>query len=232
LFLLFYSDRRRQKTKRQKKEIEATTRLHCDEINKPDSSDPARHFADSKVLFAHAETEELLTQKTDQCGSNARVFHLSEKVINRWTTLPLPTTETWINATDQDPDLKLLKSALENDRTAKRSQFTAKKYHTQLTHERLIVKDGILYQLEQPKATRIRQLQRKVAPLSLRATILAAYHATPLAGHAGIYKTYWRIAARFWWPELSKDVRKAVLECAHCRVASAASHHAQQILGD
>ena len=112
-----------------------------------------------------------------------------------------------------------------------RAQFTTKKYHTELSNQRIILENGILYQLEQPKATRIRRLQRKIVPLSLRATILAAYHATPLAGHTGIYKMYWRIAARFWWPEMSTDVRKAVIECAHCRVANAASHQAQQILG-
>ena len=210
---------------------EETTKLYSDELNQRDSADPARHFTDSKVLFAHAETEELLTQKTDHYGTNARVFHLTEKVINRWTTLPLPTTETWIAATDQDHDLRLLKTALEQDLIPARAQFTNKKYHTELTSQRLILENGLLYQIEQPKATRIRQLQRKIVPLSLRATILAAYHATPLAGHTGIYKTYWRIAARFWWPEMSTDVRKAVLECAHCRVANAASHQAQQILG-
>ena len=30
---------------------------------------------------------------------------------------------------------------------------------------------------------------------------------------------------------MSRDIRKAVLECAHCRVANAASHEAQQIIG-
>lgn len=106
------------------------------------------------------------------------------------------------------------------------------KYHSELTSQRLILEEGIIYQLEQPKATRLRQLQRKVVPTTLRTIILAAYHATLLAGHTGVYKTYWRIAARFWKPEMSKDVRRAVLYCAHCIVANTASHHqAQQILG-
>jgi hypothetical protein len=112
-------------------EVECVTeemeRLYGDEINQPDSSNPGRHFTDSKVLIVHAKMEELLAQKTDQYGTNAQSFHLTEKLINQWTTLPLPTTETWINATEQDQDLR-----------------------------------------------RTRQLQQKVVPLSLRATILAA----------------------------------------------------------
>ena len=156
---------------------------------------------------------------------------MTDRVINRWTTLPLPTTETWQNATDQDPDLRLLKDSIANTSTPPRARFTNKTYHTELMQGRIILEDGILYQLEQPKASRIRQLQRKIVPGTLRPTILAAYHATPLAGHTGLYKTYWRIAARFWWPAMSVDIRRAVLECAHCRVANASSHQAQQIIG-
>jgi hypothetical protein len=161
------------------------------------------HFTDSKVLYAHAETEELLAAKTDQYGNDARVFNLTQRVINRWTTLPLPTTETWIRVTGQDPDLRIITRAMKEKTTPLKAVFSCKKYHDEPIGQRIILEEGILYQLEQPKATRIRQLQRKIVPLSLRATILAAYHATPLAGHTGVYKTYWRIAARFWWPEMS-----------------------------
>ncbi len=207
-----------------------TARLYCNSIQE-DSTDPKRHYTDSKVLLAVAETEELLTERTNQYGNDARVFSLTEKVINRWTTLPLPTTETWIRAAEQEPDLVLVKTALQTNVTPSRSLFANKKYHTELTSQRFCLENGIIYQLEQPMATRIRQLQRKVVPSTLRPTILAAYHATPLAGHTGVYKTYWRIAARFWWPEMSRDIRKAVLECAHCRVANATSHQSQQIIG-
>jgi hypothetical protein len=65
------------------------------------------HFTNSKVLHAHIETEESLTQKTKQCGSNAQVFNLTQQFINQWTASPLPTAETWIKATEQDPNLRL-----------------------------------------------------------------------------------------------------------------------------
>ena len=195
-----------------------TERLYCQQINPEEDDYPRRHFTDSKVCFAVAETEELLTERTDHYGNNARVFTLTGKVINRWTTLPLPTTDTWIKAIKQEPDLKLIKSALQNKTIPLKTLFTNKKYHNELTSQRLCLENGMIYQLEeQPMATRIRQLQRKVVPSTLQPTILAAYHATSLAGHTGVYKTYWHIAARFWWPEMSRDIRKAVLEYAHCR---------------
>jgi hypothetical protein len=92
------------------------------------------------------------------------------------------------------------------------------------------LRDSILYQLEVPKATQIRQLQRKVIPKLLIPTILAPYHTTPLAGHTGYYKTYWRIAARYWWPGMNQTIREAVLNCGHCRLANSTNHHAQHIL--
>jgi hypothetical protein len=181
-------------------------------------------------MLCSGRTEELLTERTDHYGNDAHVFTLTEKVINGWTTLPLPTTETWIKAIEQEPDLRLLKQALKNKTIPLRALFTNKKCHNELTSHCLCLENGMIYQFEQPMATRIRQLQRKVVPLTLRPTILAAYHATPLAGHTGVCKPCWRIAARFWWPEMSRDIQKA-LECAHCRVANAASHQAQQIIG-
>ena len=52
-----------------------TARLYCQQINTEEAHDPKRHFTDSKVCFAVAETEELfLTERTDHYGrSDARV---------------------------------------------------------------------------------------------------------------------------------------------------------------
>jgi hypothetical protein len=60
---------------------------------------------------------------------------------------------------------------------------------------------------------------------------MTAYHAKPLAaGHTGYYKTFCRIAARFFWLGMSKDIRAAVLECGHCQAANVTGHENQQIL--
>ena len=126
------------------------------------------------------------------------------------------TTETWRQATYQDPDLKLILTTIDANGELQKAPLENKQFYTEWMEGKLESEDGILYQFEEPKATRIRQLQRKVVPKSLIPTILAAYHATPLAGHAGLYKTYWHIVARFWWPGMSQDIQRAVLDCAHC----------------
>lgn len=63
-----------------------------------------------------------------------------------------------------------------------------KSYFKQWTEGKLEVSDDMLYQWEEPRATKIRQLQRRVVPKGLRRTIIIAYHSTPLSGYLGRYK--------------------------------------------
>ena len=69
-----------------------------------------------------------------------------------------------------------------------------------------------------------------MVPPSLRHLVTSACHVSPLSGHTGVYKTHWRLAARCWWPSINTDTNKAVLGCAHCKLANATSHEDQQIL--
>eukprot|EP00978_Attheya_sp_CCMP212_P033934 scaffold139722_cov33-Attheya_sp.AAC.2 len=68
--------------------------------------------------------------------------------------------------------------------------------------------DGILYWYETPKyVSRIKQLRVKVAPISKRNTIITALHsAMRTSGHTGLYKTLWKITARYWWPGMTKEI--------------------------
>ena len=50
--------------------------------------------------------------------------------------------------------------------------------------------------------------------------VFSAYHASPSAGHMGIYKTLHRIRLRFFWPRCRKDVTTWVLQCPHCVAAN------------
>eukprot|EP01127_Copromyxa_protea_P008136 TRINITY_DN185_c0_g2_i1.p1 TRINITY_DN185_c0_g2~~TRINITY_DN185_c0_g2_i1.p1 ORF type:complete len:740 (+),score=88.61 TRINITY_DN185_c0_g2_i1:2281-4500(+) len=48
----------------------------------------------------------------------------------------------------------------------------------------------------------------------LRNRVLRMLHDDPMAGHLGVKRTKSRIAIRFWWPELEKDVDAYVRQCA------------------
>ena len=117
------------------------------------------------------------------------------QVINRWTTLPVPTDDTWREEYEKDTDTAYMIKQITANHKVKYATLTEgnKSYFKQWIEGKLEVVNGILYQWEEPRATKIRQLRRRVVPKGLRRSIIVAYHATPLAGHVGIYKTYWRI---------------------------------------
>ena len=150
--------------------------------------------------------------------------------INRWTTIPLPTHKQWADATAEDPDLHMICEAIKSDTTPQRHQFAKKAFFEALDKGQLTLEEGILFFTEEPKTIDVRQLLRRVVPRTLRHIIITAFHATPLAGHAGIHKTYWRIAVRYWWPGMYSLIKETVSSCAHCKLTNATSHQAQQVL--
>lgn len=72
--------------------------------------------------------------------------------------------------------------------------------------------------------------ESKNGPPRLRQAIFSALHAAPMAGHTGYEKTYWKIAARYFWPRKATDIKQLTLGCGHCNAANIASHEAQQQL--
>ncbi len=155
----------------------------------------------------------------------------TSRVINRWTTIPMPTENTWRDEYTKDEDTRYAIEHLTKGTDMKYASFTEgnKSYFKQWTERKLEVSNGILYHWEEPRATKIRQLRRQVVPKGLRRTVIVAYHATPLAGHVGIYKTYRRIVTRYWWPSLLRDVKEAVTTCAHCIVGNSTQHKGQKM---
>ena len=150
--------------------------------------------------------------------------------IKRSNTYPLPTRERWIDEVQKDPDIALVVQALAQGGIVEVKDLHNPEYMKAWKKGRVEAVDGILYEYEEPKASHIRQLRRVVVPASLKPVIIAAYHATPMAGHVSFYKTYYRIATRFWWPGMTTDIRKEVQGCGHCQAANMTSHKAQKTL--
>ena len=52
---------------------------------------------------------------------------------------------------------------------------------------------------------------------SLKGQLLHEFHATPMAGHAGVKRTLVRLSSRFFWPNMRKDVEAYVAACLICQ---------------
>ena len=51
----------------------------------------------------------------------------------------------------------------------------------------------------------------------LRPSLLQEFHATPVAGHAGVKRTLVRLSTLFYWPNMRKDVELFVASCLLCQ---------------
>ena len=155
--------------------------------------------ADEFTSQVHQDSEQ---DKDPQARGRA----LMTKEVNRWTTIPTPTQDEWNQALQDDPDTRLLITTLKTGLPLDKAKLLNKRYYDEYIKGKLDVEKDTLYQYEEPKVTKIRQLRRRVVPKSMRTLITTAYHATPLAGHSGLYKTHFRIAARYFWPGMATDI--------------------------
>lgn len=74
--------------------------------------------------------------------------------------------------------------------------------------------DNVLYK---KNANLTGEFNLLVIPNSLKHEILYDHHDSPLAGHLGISKTYSKIASRFYWNDLFRDVKRYVNGCKTCQ---------------
>ena len=87
-----------------------------------------------------------------------------------------------------------------------------------LLADQMYLDNNILYKLNQPSSTsKHAELQDVlVAPKSLHADILAAYHDAPSSAHLGFNKTVEKIRERFWWPHMLTDIKAYIAGCPSC----------------
>jgi len=69
-------------------------------------------------------------------------------------------------------------------------------------HEGLILKEGKVYVPKDEK---------------LRAEVIRLYHDTPVGGHGGQWKTTELVTRNFWWPGVSREVKRYVEGCDACQ---------------
>jgi hypothetical protein len=94
--------------------------------------------------------------KNDTYRGTIRAKTLLTKVINRWTTYSVPTTETWRAMTSADDDLSKIITAFQQGRRLVKADIHKKAYYHEWAKGRLEENQGILFQLEAPRLSKIR----------------------------------------------------------------------------
>lgn len=181
----------------------------------------------ARVLEALSRAEERVRVRED---STPEVHLMIANALNLATTLPLPNRAAWQLATAQDPDLAYLEHCLRNNEVPEQDNFLHKAWFLEWKGKRLEARDGIVYRYETAKLVGLRVIRAQTVPRRMRQLVFAALHVSSAGGHSGFHKTYWKIAVRFYWPNMSTDVREMQLGCGHCRVVNNSSHEAQQSL--
>ena len=63
-----------------------------------------------------------------------------------------------------------------------------------------------------------RKVEQVVVPQRYRTSIMTKAHSIPLAGHMGVAKTKHRILEHYFWPKISRDVKRFVKQCVVCQM--------------
>ena len=119
-------------------------------------------------------------------------------IINCFSLQPMPASDQWVCAYNDDPVTKVLLDRLSVsaplDTLTNFHLPTA--YRTVITRNLLgIIEDMLVYY--EPIATVTNHICRIVVPIFLRRIIFDPMHATPVVGHMGEYKTLYCIKLRF-----------------------------------
>ncbi len=114
--------------------------------------------------------------------------------------LPVSAIDIW-EEQHKDPEItKLFQSLAEKD------------YSVQDQYE--IIEDKLYHQTHLANG----QVHYRIyVPAILIPTILQHYHAHPLNGHLGIYKTYQRVHQVAFWPAMWTSVKQCVKRCIKCQ---------------
>ena len=102
-----------------------------------------------------------------------------------------------------------------NDWCPEELQNIHQSYHNPLRKSQIQLVDGKLIFFK-PIFQNIKYIGLIIAPEPLRNKLFSHYHASPIGGHVGEYKTLFRMRQRFHWPNMREDIKKWIKGCPHC----------------
>ena len=89
------------------------------------------------------------------------------------------------------------------------------RFHTLMYKKEFLIDDGILFRLLDNKVTSTTDRQL-VVPQDLRDLVLQSSHDTPMGGHYGFNRMFYRIRQHFYWPSMANDIKNYVSSCHSC----------------
>ena len=137
-----------------------------------------------------------------------------------FTLQPLPAIYQWTRAYNDGPHTKVFLDRLSISSPLDKPTILhlPAAYRTAIARNLLGILEGRLVYYEQV-ATVTNHICCIVVPISPRHIIFNLIHATPIVGHAGEYKTFYRVKLQFFWPRLRSDVtdwiNNALIVCSH-----------------
>ncbi|KAL8455871.1 hypothetical protein Emag_000301 [Eimeria magna] len=128
------------------------------------------------------------------------------KVIHGGRSIPLPPAAEHLSLKDaqaQDPECQELLRLARTPRAAWPPHLRHTPLQFCVLHDLVYVRIGDA-------------LPRVVLPAIFRSRAIQAHHLSYYGGHFGFFKTAARLACRYWWPHLQRDVRAYFRRCPFC----------------
>ncbi|KAL8456157.1 hypothetical protein Emag_000019 [Eimeria magna] len=156
--------------------------------------------ADVQVCLTDSENDSL-TPHTAQLPDTA-----PPKVVHGGRNIPLPPDVEHLSLKDaqaQDPESQEFLRLARKPRAAWPPHLRHTPLQFCVLHDLVYVRIGDA-------------LPRVVLPAIFRSRSIQAHHLSYYNGHFGVFKTAARLACRYWWPHLQRDVRAYFRRCPLC----------------
>ena len=94
------------------------------------------------------------------------------------------------------------------------------------------VENGILYHNYLPASHKKRNqiIVQVVLSLTMRKTIVKEYHDQPTAGHLAYLRTFLNIQKRYYWPNMSTEIKEYCKACVKCQETKKLSYSVRPLL--
>ena len=139
------------------------------------------------------------------------------KFIKNYSKIALPLTDALsrihISALSSLPSSTIRSAVIKGYRKEPFASLIKEVEKKKGTYERYTVENGLLYY----RTDEYEPWRLCLPDIEYRNTVIHENHDLSIAGHPGFVQTYSKIARSYYWPGMSKDIRKHTKECDACQ---------------